>query len=152
MDKKLFNIKLATVSDAESISAAEEAVFSDPWSVSGVAHFCDCSSAFVLCSKDENGKLSGYAIGSFAAGEGELFRIAVLPEYRGKGLGKALISEFINKMRSRNVFTVFLEVRISNNTAINLYESSGFERYTVRRNYYKLPTEDALMMRLDLGV
>lgn len=152
MDKKLFNIKLATASDAESIAEAEEAVFSDPWSSSGISHFAACESAFVICSKDERGNLRGYAIGSFAAGEGELLRIAVLPDHRGNGLGKALLSEFLSEMKSRGIFTLFLEVRVSNATAISLYEGSGFEKYTVRRNYYKHPTEDAVMMRLDLDV
>lgn len=152
MDKNLFNIKLADASDAEYIAEAEESVFSDPWSCSGIAHFCDCSSAFVICSNDENGDLSGYAVGSFAAGEGELLRIAVLPDHRGKGLGKALLSKFLSEMRTRNVSTVFLEVRVSNEHAISLYESTGFESYTIRRNYYKNPAEDAVMMRLDLDI
>lgn len=152
MCSKLFNIKSASVSDAEAIAAAESSVFSDPWSESGIAHFSSCESAFVICAKDENDALGGYAIGSFAAGEGELLRIAVLPTHRRIGLGRAILNEFLKQMTDRKVTTVFLEVRASNCGAIELYESTGFEKYTVRRNYYKHPTEDAVMMRLDLDI
>jgi len=149
-DKKLFNIKLSAPKDAKSIAAAENAVFSDPWSVSGISHFTDCSSAFVISAEARNGELAGYAIGSFAAGEGELLRIAVLPDHRRCGLGQDILNEFLRQMISRSVETVFLEVRVSNAGAIALYEKTGFEKYTVRRNYYKNPVEDAVMMRLDL--
>ena len=78
MNKILYNIKEALPTDAESIAQAEEAVFADPWSSSGIAHFSACDSAFVLCAKNEAGRLCGYAIGSFAAGEGETYEGLIL--------------------------------------------------------------------------
>lgn len=152
MNKILYNIKEALPTDAESIAQAEEAVFADPWSSSGIAHFSTCDSAFVLCAKNEAGRLCGYAIGSFAAGEGELLRIAVLPQYRKSGIGTAILYEFIHRMTARRVSALFLEVRLSNTSAQSLYEKAGFQKYAVRRNYYKHPTEDAIMMRIDLDI
>lgn len=151
MNEKTYIIDIAAPCDADAIAEAEEICFSDPWSSGGIAHFSSCESAFVICAKDEGGAICGYAIGSFAAGEGELLRIAVLPDRRRNGLGRAILDKFICLMSFRNVTDLFLEVRASNSSAIELYKSTGFEEYTVRRNYYKNPAEDAVMMRLDLG-
>lgn len=149
MNDKHYNIVIAAVGDAEAIAEAEAASFSDPWSVGAVTSEITGENSAVLCAKDAKGCLVAYVMGSFAADEGELFRIAVLKSHRRCGLGKALLSRFKAELLSHGVQKVFLEVRASNAAAVALYESEGFKRYAVRRNYYKNPTEDALMMHLD---
>lgn len=151
MNEKSYNIDIAVKGDAEAIAEAEAASFTDPWSVGAVTAEVTGENSVVLCAKDAKGCLVAYVMGSFAADEGELFRIAVLERHRRCGLGKALLCRFKDELLSHGVRNVFLEVRASNAPAISLYESEGFKRCAVRRNYYKNPTEDALMMRLDLA-
>ena len=151
MNEEVYNIDIAGKGDAEAIVGAEAASFTDPWSVGAVTSEITGENSAVLCAKDAKGCLVAYAMGSFASDEGELFRIAVLERHRRCGLGKALLCRFKDELLSHGVRNVFLEVRVSNAPAISLYESEGFKRCAVRRNYYKNPTEDALMMRLDLA-
>lgn len=151
MNDKHYNIDIAAVGDAEAIAGAEAASFTDPWSVGAVTAEVTGENSAVLCAKDAKGCLVAYAMGSFASDEGELFRIAVLERHRRCGLGKALLCRFKDELLSHGVRNVFLEVRTSNAAAVSLYESEGFKRCAVRRNYYKNPTEDALVMRLDLA-
>jgi ribosomal-protein-alanine N-acetyltransferase len=76
--------------------------------------------------------------------------IAVIPEYEGKGIGTALLTELINESRRRGAADVLLEVRADNPRAQQLYRRFGFEQIHVRRNYYR-DGVDALIMRLELA-
>ncbi|MEM0382633.1 MAG: ribosomal protein S18-alanine N-acetyltransferase [Nitrososphaerota archaeon] len=81
---------------------------------------------------------------------GHIVSIAVLPEYRGRGIGKALMQEALNALK--NVYgcdEAYLEVRVTNTTAINLYYSLGFKVAKVAKNYY-IDGEDAYVMALKL--
>lgn len=102
----------------------------------------------VLETHTENGKLAAFALGRVAADEGELFRIGTLTEFRGRGIAKKLLGELLEKMREKGAAVCFLEVRSRNAAAIALYEKTGFERVSVRKNYY--PDDDAVVMRKDL--
>lgn len=86
--------------------------------------------------------LTGYS----AVGEGDVTNVAVLPEYRRKGLAGQLIAEF-ERLLPIDAEDVFLEVRESNAPAIALYEKCGFERLSVRKNFYSSPRENAIVMR-----
>lgn len=82
--------------------------------------------------------------------EGDLMTLGVLPEWRGRGLGRYISERLVGLVRERGMCAVILEVRASNGVAIALYEELGF--VPVRRipRYYTAPVEDALMMRLEL--
>lgn len=86
--------------------------------------------------------LTGYS----AVGEGDVTNVAVLPEYRRKGLAGQLIAEF-ERLLPVDAESIFLEVRESNAPAIALYEKCGFERLSVRKNFYSSPRENAIVMR-----
>lgn len=86
--------------------------------------------------------LTGYS----AVGEGDVTNVAVLPEYRRRGLAGQLIAEF-ERLLPIDAEDVFLEVRESNAPAIALYEKCGFERLSVRKNFYSSPRENAIVMR-----
>jgi ribosomal-protein-alanine N-acetyltransferase len=75
--------------------------------------------------------------------------IAVVPEYEGRGIGSALLTELINEGRRRGAADVLLEVRADNPRAQQLYRRFGFEQIHVRRKYYR-DGVDALIMRLQL--
>jgi ribosomal-protein-alanine N-acetyltransferase len=89
---------------------------------------------------------TGFANSSFGiTKKGHVVSIAVLPEYRGYGIGHALIEEAIKGMQKYNVKEIYLEVRVSNTTAINLYRKLGLEIRRIIKEYY-LDGEDAYLM------
>jgi ribosomal-protein-alanine N-acetyltransferase len=72
--------------------------------------------------------------------------IAVFPAFRGKGIGRQLTEQLIKTAEEEGCAFVTLEVRVSNEAAIGLYRSLGFEAVGVRKSFYEKPTEDALLM------
>jgi ribosomal-protein-alanine N-acetyltransferase len=76
--------------------------------------------------------------------------VAVRPEFRGQGLGCILLQTTLDQARQRDAKIAQLEVRASNNAAQKLYQRCGFEVVGRRKNYYRQPTEDALLMNLNL--
>ena len=123
------------MTDAEKIHLMEKQCFSDPWSEKSLEAQLSGGNSIWLVS-EENGVPTGYVIGTEVCGEAELYRIAVLSEYRRKGIADSLMEAFIGKCRERQAEKVFLEVRSLNVPAIALYEKYGFERISVRKGYY----------------
>lgn len=81
--------------------------------------------------------------------KGHVVSVGVLEEHRGKGLGKALMLEGINGLMSRRGDEIYLEVRVSNVSAIAMYEKLGFTIKSRLRSYYR-DGEDAFLMALEL--
>jgi ribosomal-protein-alanine N-acetyltransferase len=81
--------------------------------------------------------------------KGHVVSIAVVPEHRNKGLGKALMQEGISGMVSKKCDEVYLEVRVSNDSAVKMYEQLGFVIKTKIRGYYR-DGEDAYLMAHEL--
>ena len=137
-------IRRARPEDASEITALEELIFSDPWSERSVR---DCIGGAGMCfvARDESGVIA-YMIGSLIAPEGEIYRIAVKEEKRKRGIGYRLLDFAVKTERGRGLETLFLEVRSQNTAARNLYRAYGFEEISVRKNYYRNPTDDAVIM------
>ena len=95
----------------------------------------------------------GYAMLSEAAEEAHLLNIAIDPEQQGLGLGRRWLGWAISWAVAQKSQTMFLEVRSGNLVALSLYESAGFNRIGLRRDYYPslLGREDAVVMGLDLS-
>lgn len=89
-------------------------------------------------------QLLGYAILMKIIDEAELLNICIDKKFQGKGLGKKLLEFSIKTLKTQKIF---LEVRKSNIAAIKFYEQFGFVQMSKRKNYYKNPTEDALIMQ-----
>ena len=89
---------------------------------------------------------------SIAAGESHLLTIVVAKNMQGKGYGKKLLDEMIHLAAKNDAQAMYLEVRISNEAAIQLYHQRGFNELGVRSNYYPAEEgrEDALILALDL--
>lgn len=102
----------------------------------------------VSVTHTESGRLAAFALGRVAADEGELYQIGTLTGFRGRGIAEKLLVELLEKMREKGASVCFLEVRSRNSAAISLYEKMGYERVSVRKNYY--PDDDAIIMRKDL--
>lgn len=103
-------------------------------------------SQYLLLTK---GGLIGYIGFQQVLDEGEISNVVVDPEYQGQGYAWQLFEVFKEKQASQ-VQKVFLEVRASNQVARNLYQKAGFEAVAKRKNYYHDPTEDAVIMVLEM--
>ncbi len=96
----------------------------------------------------------GFALGRVIADEAELLTLAVDPELRRQGTGRACLTGFCDTARARAATTAFLEVAADNAAAIALYKTAGFALTAIRRAYYKrqnAPDVDALVMTLSLA-
>lgn len=122
-------------------------VFTDPWSV---RDFEDCvtSDAAFLVAESARGVV-GYVIALDAADEGEILNLAVAPDGRRHGVGRALVREILETLADRGVHKVFLEVRESNTAARALYAGYGFKEVGRRPQYYRRPVEDAIVLRVN---
>ena len=143
-----YTIRDATCeNDVALLTALESACFADPWREGEIrSHLGGASAVSMLCLNQE-GDAVGYLFGSCLPPEGEVFRIGVLPQRRGGGIGRIIMSSFLDLLTRLNADVCFLEVRESNAAARALYASVGFETVGLRKNYYKNPTEHALVMR-----
>jgi ribosomal-protein-alanine N-acetyltransferase len=127
----------------------ERRCFSDPWSETSFREALESPWTFGLVAHRGNG-IAGYIIGREVAGTGEVLNLAVAPDYRRRGVARALLRAGLSYLRKRRVEEVFLEVRESNQSAQALYLSSGFRPVGQRAAYYRNPKEDALVLWLAL--
>jgi [ribosomal protein S18]-alanine N-acetyltransferase len=110
-------------------------------------------SCWVSCQQQQ---ITGYAILTLVADEASLLNLAIAPAWQRRGVGRELLRHTIAIARERHASELFLEVRASNQAAINLYETIGFNQIGRRRHYYPLPAghphgrEDALLYALTL--
>lgn len=134
---------IATLDNASEIAAIEKTCFSTPWSQNAITESMNAGTCFYAARV--NNAVVGYMGISKIAGEGYVTNVAVLPEYRRKGIGKKLMQYAIENSKNELEF-ISLEVRVSNHAAISLYESFGFENVGTRKRFYTNPQEDALIM------
>ena len=138
-------INKAKIEHISAIANIEKESFSHPWSEQSILDSFEnnCNCFYIAETECE---ISGYIGVSVMADEGYILNVAVLPKYRGQGIGKALVNTVLDYAQNNNLAFVTLEVRVSNTPAINLYTSLGFEKVGERKNYYSNPTENALLL------
>ena len=98
----------------------------------------------------EEGRLTGAVASREVAGETEILNLAVSSEWRRRGIGRQLMQTALEEAASSRVGRVFLEVRESNTGAREFYYRLGFSLDGRRRNYYRNPAEDALLLSRSL--
>lgn len=101
-----------------------------------------------LCDK----KIAGYVGMNTVLDEGYITNVAVAGSFRRKGIADSLIARLDECMESKNLSFISLEVRVSNAPAISLYEKNGYKNLGKRKNFYRLPTEDAYIMTKERGI
>ena len=132
-------------SDLAAVAELERKSFSVPWSEKLLEDsFLSPLDQLWVVTEDET--VAGYCNFRVIAGEGELMRIAVRPEARGRGYGRRLMETLEGAAAACGVEDIALEVRISNKRAMDLYKSRGFRAEAVRKGYYTEPVEDAVIM------
>ncbi len=138
-------IKSANISDIDEILEIEKSCFTSPWSKNSLESAIQNSNSYFFKALF-NGKIVGYGGMYTVLNEGYIYNIAVLKGSRGKGIGTALVKKLVNKSSDLNLEFLSLEVRVSNFSAIKLYEKCFFEKVGLRKNFYDNPKEDGLIM------
>ena len=128
------------------VAELEKLCFSDPWSENSVSSELNNPLSLWLVAVDGE-RVAGYVGSQSVMGESDMMNIAVHPDYRKQGIGTGLILELIRELSLRGSHSLMLEVRTSNEQAISVYSKLGFSEIGRRRNYYRNPKEDALILR-----
>lgn len=141
-------VRRATIEDAKEIFAIEMECFSVPWSLDSIEiELLNEDKKLYYVIEDANGVV-GYAGAWLVYDEGQITNIAIRPSARRQGFGAKLTSALIEECFKRGMHEIFLEVRISNLSALSLYRQLGFTVKGMRKNYYSEPKEDAYIMSL----
>ena len=127
------------------VAELEKLCFSDPWSENSVASELKNPLSLWLIA-EEDGVVCGYVGSQTVLGETDMMNIAVRPDCRRKGVAAALITELICRLKGQGSHILRLEVRESNAPAIALYKAMGFTQLGLRKNYYRNPKENALIL------
>ncbi len=145
IDGTPFFIRKMEKDDLDSVLKIETEATSFPWSKKQFENEFDnsFSTLYVLCADE---KIAGFTVIWHAADELQIANIAIETRCRRKGLATWLLQTAIAEGRRRRIAHVHLEVRRSNIKAVRLYRKLGFEASGVRKDYYKSPREDALLM------
>jgi ribosomal-protein-alanine N-acetyltransferase len=145
-----FSFRFMNLDDLDQIMLVEHESFTLPWS--RVAFYNELVqnqfANYIVLEVDE--KVVGYCGVWIVTDEAHITNIAILPEYRGRKLGEALLRRIMDLARENGARTMTLEVRVSNNVAQSLYRKLGFEGGAIRKNYYTDNHEDALVMWVNL--
>ena len=141
-------MKIVKMNDTHvpQVAQLEKLCFSDPWSEKSIASELSCRLSLWLVAL-EGDKVVGYVGSQTVIDETDMMNIAVHPDYRRRGIAHSLIECLILELKNRGSSSLTLEVRASNAPAVTLYEKLGFEQIGLRKNYYRNPKEDALILR-----
>lgn len=140
-------IRRASPADACEIAAREAEIFSDPWSERDILSTISTEGSMCYTALS-GGRVIAYLIGRQIPPEGEIYRIATLPEHRKRGVAYRLLDYAVKCERGRGLEALFLEVREQNAPARALYTAYGFKEIGMRKNYYKDPIDNAVIMLL----
>lgn len=143
-------LRLAEKEDIDGIFDVETKCFISPWHFESLQYdVCDNSNSLYMIAIEQE-TIIGFCGVHIVLDECHINNVAVLPQYRRKGVAKALI-ELLISSTEKLIKMYWLEVRQSNIAAKKLYEKFGFEPITIRKKYYTDTNEDALIMCLNLS-
>ena len=140
-------VRPAEERDLARIHEIERASFGDPWSLEGFRDMLEHDRARVEVAVGDDDAVIGYAVAWFVSDESEIANLAVAPESRRRRIGVLLLDRILEAAATFGARSVFLEVRESNVAAQQLYGTRGFAIAGRRKQYYRKPVEDALIMR-----
>jgi len=136
----------------DEVAEIERLSFSTPWSKESLEMevLKNKCARYIVAVKDN--RVLGFAGMWLIIDEGHITNIAVHPDFRGQGIGNMLVEALIEECRRNGIHYLTLEVRRSNQVAINLYKKYGFEIYGIRKNYYQDTMEDAFIMSREVNI
>ena len=139
-------IRNAEERDVKEMAELDLICFADPWSEESFRNEILTNERAFYIAAEIDGKLAGYAGLWAILDEGHITNVAVSPEYRRKGVGKAIVGTLIEVAEENGLNSFTLEVRESNLPAQGLYEQFGFKSAGVRKGYYIDNGENAIIM------
>ena len=142
-------IEKMNASHVPQIAELEKVCFADPWSVTSIETELTSRLSLWFVAM-EGDKVVGYVGSQTVIDESDVMNIAVHPDYRRQGIGEALLETLADALREKGSRGLTLEARVSNTPAVSLYEKAGFRQVGLRKNYYRNPKEDALILRKEL--
>lgn len=145
MDNRKLEIRELRDTDIVAVSVIERAAFSKPWSEGQFRELLDRDYCVYLVALAD-GQIVGCAGMTDICHEGDIDKVMVAEAFRGKGIAGALLQALFVCGEGRGVEAYTLEVRVSNEAAIHLYEKFGFVPEGIRPRFYEDPIEDALIM------
>ena len=144
----MYKISLMGFSDLEEAYKIELDVNPSPWKYETFLSSFEVGHKGLICKKDN--LMIGFIIFSPISPEAHILSISVRNEMQSKGIGTLLLKSMLDQCKVMNYKKIFLEVRVSNEKAINFYEKFGFSKDAIRNNYYTDNSEDALFMSLSI--
>lgn len=142
--------RLMTEDDIDEVLVLERRSFTLPWSREAFYNELNHNQYALYIVLEDEGKIVGYCGAWIVIDEAHITNIAILPEYRGRRLGEALLRKMMDIAIERGAKVMTLEVRVSNIIAQSLYEKLGFQKGGIRKRYYTDNGEDALVMWVNL--
>lgn len=139
-----FKIENLDYTHISEIAKLEKFCFSEPWSENAIIESFKSGTVFLVAVNGK--KVLGYLGIKPVLDEGYITNVAVFPEYRRMGVAKALITALDSLARDKQLSFISLEVRESNAPAISLYEGFGYKNEGIRKNFYRDPKENAIIM------
>lgn len=135
--------------DLDEVLAIEEASFNNPTTREWYERERERPDiCHIYLVRTPEAPVAGFCAFWRVADEIHVNNLAVRPELRGRGLGRALVDGVIRAAAHLGALSATLEVRRSNIAALRLYQGAGFQQAGVRPGYYTQPVEDALVLRL----
>ena len=147
----ILEIRQAKLYDVPAMARIERDSFEAPWSADEITRDVTAGGNVYVAVALADEERAGYAEIRVIAGEGQIYNIAIAPEFRREGIGEALLRHLIDKADADGCKLVTLEVRSGNEAAMELYKKLGFREVGRRKGYYAKGGEDAVLMDLDLG-
>jgi ribosomal-protein-alanine N-acetyltransferase len=144
----MYKISLMGLNDLEEAYKIELDVNPSPWKYETFLSSFEVGHKGLICKKDN--LMIGFIIFSPISPEAHILSISVRNEMQSKGIGTLLLKSMLDQCKVMNYKKIFLEVRVSNEKAINFYEKFGFSKDAIRNNYYTDNSEDALLMSLSI--
>lgn len=141
-----FTLRCMSAADLDAVVMLENMIFPSPWSRISFAAELEKSYSVTIVAETA-GRVVGYGIAWLIADEIHIANVAVAPDQRGLGIGRAIVQQLLSDGKDQG--GAFLEVRINNEPAITLYKKLGFREIGIRKQYYQQENEDALLMRKD---
>ena len=156
-------VRKMEASDVEAVARNEALCFSMPWSENAFREIASAQEAgeeqesagiqatdggltILYLVAELDGRIVGHCGVRNLLGEGEITNVAVHPDYRNRGIASAMLTELLDRGGRMGIEAFTLEVRASNGSAVHLYEKAGFVTEGVRKGFYDMPKEDALIM------
>jgi ribosomal-protein-alanine N-acetyltransferase len=137
-----YRVRAARPADLEALAALEQQIFPDPWALESFRQFQEG----VVLVADDAQEVVGYTVARWVLEQGEILNLAVHPDHRRRRVASRLLHAVLDALWEEGVRMAFLEVRQSNGGARRFYERHGFSEVGKRRNYYRHPREDALIL------